>query len=354
MNDLITIIVPCYNASKYVANTIDSVLRQNYKQWELILINDGSKDNTLNILHNYSQKDGRIKVCDISNGGVSKARNLGLSIAKGGWIMFIDSDDWFEDNALETIYKYIVKCPNCDIFGFNHYYNSEVKQWKQKAFRPSTLKREGKEIEWLKLDMLFPHYDLVKNQTSVGAIRGVWGKVFKASIIKDNNLRFIENLKISEDAIFCLNAFNYAREVFLFNEYLIHYRLHFSSAMNKYSPDVMNINKMALQSYSQYRDTFLNKGDFDICYLGMVAECLFRSFKLYLLHKQCDLPYKKRKHLIRVGVNTEVVNSAFKDITLRYLPAGKKQLVYCAKKKWYNMMFLVAYVSIKILEIKKK
>ena len=350
----LSIIVPCYNVSEYVTDTIVSVLNQDYKKWELLLINDGSKDTTLDILKQYAQKDNRITVYDIPNGGVSKARNYGLSVAHGDWIMFLDSDDWFETKVLSTVKGYISENPKCDVFGFNHYYNSETKQWQRGHLKPSVLKRTDSEIEWFKLDTMFPYYDAVKNGTSVGAIRGVWGKAFKASIIQKNKLRFIEKLKISEDAIFCLEFLGHANEVILFDDYLMHYRLHSSSAMNKYSPDVMDINKMSLQAYSQYRNTFLNKNDFDICYLGMVAECLFRSFKLYLLHKQCNLPYKKRKHLIMGGVNTDVVNSAFKDITLHYLPVGKKQLVYCAKKKWYNMMFLVAYISIKILEIKKK
>ena len=351
---LFSIIVPCYNASKYVAETIDSVLEQDYGKWELVLINDGSKDATLDILKRYAQKDKRIAVYDIPNGGVSKARNYGLNVAHGDWIMFLDSDDWFEPKALSTINGYINKNPKCRVFGFNHYYNSETKQWQRGHFKPSVLKRNDREIEWFKLDTMFPYYDAIKNGTSVGAIRGVWGKAFNASIIQNHKLRFIEKLKISEDAIFCLEVFSHANEVILFDDYLIHYRVHSSSAMNKYSPDIININNMALLSYSQYRNTFLNKSDFDICYLGMVAECLFRSFKLYLLHKKCKLSYKKRMHLISGGVNTEVVNSAFKDITLHYLPVGKKQLVYCAKKKWYNMMFLIAYISIKILEIKKK
>lgn len=352
---LFSIIVPCYNVSDYVAKAIESVLGQDYMNWELVLINDGSLDSTLDVLNLYSQKDSRIAVYDIPNGGVSKARNYGLSVAKGDWIMFLDSDDWFESKALSTVSSYIQSHPDCDVFGFNHYYNTETKQWKQKSFNPSVLRRKGDEIEWFKLDTMFPHYDVVKNQASVGAIRGVWGKAFRASIIQKYDLRFIENLKISEDAIFCLDAFNHAREVILFNNYLIHYRIHSSSAMNKYSPNIMDINNMSLQSYSQYRNSFLNKDNFDICYLGMVAECLFRSFKLYLLHRQCNLSYKERKHLIMGGVNSDVVNSAFKkDITLRYLPVGKKQLVYCAKKKWYAMMFLIAYISMKVLEINKR
>lgn len=351
---LFSIIVPCYNVSEYVADTINSVLSQDYENWELILINDGSKDTTLSILEAYAQKDERIIVYDTPNGGVSKARNLGLNVAHGDWIMFIDSDDWFETNALQTIVTHIEMYPKGDILGFNHYFNLGNKQWKQKDFTPSTLKRQGDELEWFKLDMMFPHFDYVKNHASVGAIRGVWGKVFKASIIKKNNIRFIENLKISEDAIFCLETFNYANEIILFNEYLIHYRLHSSSAMNKYSPEVVSINAMSLHSYMSLRNAFINKRNFDICYLGMVSECLFRTFKLYLLHKKCDITYRERKNKVAKELNEDIIRSALANTPIDYLPIGKKQLIYCAKKKWYNMMFFIAFISIKVLELKKK
>lgn len=349
-----SIIVPCYNVSEFVSETIKSVLSQDYDDWELILINDGSTDSTLDILNSYGENNERIYVYDIPNGGVGKARNYGLEVAKGTWILFIDSDDWFETNALRVVNEHICKNPDSDIIGFNHYFNLGANQWKQKSFTPSVLKRKCDDIEWFKLDMMFPYYDAVKNQASVGAIRGVWGKAFKASIIKDNKLSFIENLKISEDAIFCLETFNFAKEVILFNDYLIHYRLHSSSAMNKYSPDVVSINAKSLHSYESFRNEFTNKHNFDICLLGMVSECLFRTFKLYLLHKKCNLSYHKRKKIVADELNDSLIKSTLANTTIDYLPTGKKQLIYCAKKKWLNMMFVIAFISLKVLEFKKK
>lgn len=352
-NPFISIIVPCYNAATYVSETIESVLGQDFNNWELLLINDGSKDSTLDILKSYEVKDSRIKVYDVPNGGVSKARNYGLEIANGDWVMFIDSDDWFEDKAFSTICGYMTNNPQCDVFGFNHLYNSENKQWKRGEFMPSILKRNGKEVEWFMLDTMFPYYDSKINHVSVGAIRGAWGKIFRKSLIAEHKIRFTENLNISEDAIFCLDVFHHAKEVVLVNDYLIHYRVHSSSAMNKYTPNVVDTNHFALQTYLERKNLFRDKDKFDICYLGMVSECIFRTFKLYLLHKQCDLSFGKRKHLLMGGVNQEIIKKSFENVTLDYLPIGKKQLVYCAKHKYYVLMFLIAFVSLKILELKK-
>lgn len=348
-----SIIVPCYNAAKYVSETIESVLGQDYDDWELILINDGSKDATLSILQSYARKDDRIKVYDIKNGGVSKARNYGMSVALGDWIMFLDSDDWLEQNALSSIDKYRNKYPDCDVFGFNHYYNSENKQWKRQDFKPSLLKRCGQEIEWFKLDTMFPYFDSIKNKVSTGAIRGVWGKAIRKSIIVQFNLKFIENLKISEDAIFCLELFDHCKEVVLFNEYLIHYRIHSSSAMNKYSSDVLAVNEMALGEYFKRRKLFTDQEKFNTCYMGMVSECLFRTFKLYLLHDKCEKTYKEKVSIIREFVNSETVSYALGKTSITYLPAGKKQLVYCAKHKLFFMMFVIAYFSLIAIKLKK-
>lgn len=99
--DLISIITPMYNGAKYVSYTIDSVLAQTYSNWEMIIVDDGSKDNGAELVQTYSEKDGRIKLFRQANGGSSVARNNGLKNAKGRYICFLDSDDLWESNFLE-------------------------------------------------------------------------------------------------------------------------------------------------------------------------------------------------------------------------------------------------------------
>ncbi|MBQ8618711.1 MAG: glycosyltransferase family 2 protein, partial [Clostridia bacterium] len=88
----VSIIIPCYNSEKYLAACMDSVLAQTFEDFEAILIDDGSKDNTLKVAQSYAQKDARVRVYAKKNGGVSAARNLGLDHARGEWITFVDSD----------------------------------------------------------------------------------------------------------------------------------------------------------------------------------------------------------------------------------------------------------------------
>ena len=103
--DKISIIVPVYNAQKYLKKCIDSIINQTYKNIEILLINDGSKDKSLKICKEYEKKDSRIIVIDKQNKGVSNTRNVGIKKSTGDYIVFIDSDDCFELDAIETMYK---------------------------------------------------------------------------------------------------------------------------------------------------------------------------------------------------------------------------------------------------------
>ena len=113
-----SIIVPVYNRAKIVNKAIDSVIKQTYQNWELVLINDGSKDNSLEILKQYEQKDSRIKVYDKENGGVCSARNCGIENANGDYLLFLDSDDEHVDCTLSTLVEAIKKFGCLDVFTF--------------------------------------------------------------------------------------------------------------------------------------------------------------------------------------------------------------------------------------------
>ena len=105
----VTLIVPVYNVEKYLNRCIDSILNQTLEDFELILVDDGSKDNSGNICDEYMRKDRRVKVIHKENGGLSDARNSGIEISTGEYLSFIDSDDWVEKEFLETLYNNAIK-----------------------------------------------------------------------------------------------------------------------------------------------------------------------------------------------------------------------------------------------------
>ena len=128
MNEsLISIIMPVYNTGKYLERCLNSIINQTHKNWELIAVNDGSTDNSSEILRSYAQKDNRIIVLEQENQGQSVARNKALDIVKGEYICFVDSDDWVETDYLEELYKAIIKA-NSEIAICSFYYTTDKAQ----------------------------------------------------------------------------------------------------------------------------------------------------------------------------------------------------------------------------------
>lgn len=125
-----SIIMPVYNVEKYVSQAIESVLSQSYRNFELIIVNDCSPDNSLSICESYAEKDKRIHIISLSqNGGLSNARNVGMQSIRGDYVLFLDSDDWWEPNLLETVSRVVEKThPEMVFFGYaDEWYSLEDK-----------------------------------------------------------------------------------------------------------------------------------------------------------------------------------------------------------------------------------
>ena len=108
-NELISIIVPIYNVENYLRQCLDSIVSQTYQNFECLLINDGSSDNSADICREYIEKDSRFRYFEKENVGVSSARNLGIERSKGQYITFIDSDDWVDSEYLEVLYRALIE-----------------------------------------------------------------------------------------------------------------------------------------------------------------------------------------------------------------------------------------------------
>lgn len=184
---LISVIIPVYNVQKYLNQCIDSVLNQGVKDIEIILINDGSTDNSGNICDEYAREDNRIKVIHKENGGLSDARNFGIKQAKGKYLLFLDSDDYWMEGSL----KEVVKCTKDDadivflsvgkLFEKTHYITKKFE-----CLSKENIKNKSKEevFQYLARAEKFP----------VAA----WDKLIKKDIIISNNLYFEKGL-LSED-----------------------------------------------------------------------------------------------------------------------------------------------------------
>lgn len=189
MNDLVSVIVPVYNAASYLKRCVDSLLAQTYQNYEIILVDDGSCDNSFEICKNYSVEHNNIVAVHKENGGISDARNFGLEHASGELIMFVDSDDCVDCKMIEVCTDNIDKY-SADIVGFNWQVFSD-------KLPVATLKNKIKVVEGRKILPFF----LVRNRLYC-SVR----YIYKKSILTDNNLSFDKNIRSGgEDQLFIYN-----------------------------------------------------------------------------------------------------------------------------------------------------
>lgn len=220
-NPKVSIIVPVYNAEKYLSNCIDSILSQTFDDFELILIDDGSRDESGKICDEYAKRDSRIHVFHKDNGGVSSARNYGLEYSKGEWICFVDADDILKPEFLANL---IVYCNYDQIVGGNIIFGDISEERGVQKEVIISLKSHDAAI-----------LDYGTDLRSGGFFGYPWGKLYKASIINENHIKFETSVFLCEDLCFVLNYLSYCRTIIIipYNNYLYRYE----NQVNKYMMD---------------------------------------------------------------------------------------------------------------------
>ena len=274
---MISVIVPMYNCEKTITRCIESVLKQTYTDFELILINNASTDNTLKITEAY-KNDCRISILNENNPGVSYARNCGIENAHGEYLTFLDSDDYVENDFLEEM---ISKAGNYDLTVCNFFVENEKNAATENALpMPNT--------EYVLKENIIEDYLMGNFGKSIGFC--VWNKLFSLKLIKDNNVRFSTKVRIGEDKIFVLSyLLSGCKRVNLLNKSLYHYIIFSSSAMNNANTDYLKEYEKTMYEITEilrirgYNDSVLSRVALEdiIVYLGSrkIAKMQYKEFK---------------------------------------------------------------------------
>ena len=235
MSQLISVVVTAYNIEKYLKKCLDSVLRQTYRNIEVLIVDDGSVDGTGKIAKECAQKNENVNYFYQENAGVSVARNLGMEHASGKYIMFVDGDDYLDPQIIEELYGKIngseIICCCCKAFDEKNFYVDHF-------FSTSFIAKNPKEKERLFLQLLNGNEGKTegKGYTAIGV---PWGKLYNIRFLRENNITFDPKLKRMQDNMFNLNAFYYANQVSYVNQPLYYYRLeHVKSKENSYGLEV--------------------------------------------------------------------------------------------------------------------
>ena len=309
---MISIIIPIYNSERYLARCIDSVLVQTFSDWELILVDDGSKDGSANICRKYEEDDSRIRYVFKDNGGVSSARNRGLRYAQGDYVLFIDSDDSIAENTLERVLDKASEHDfDCIVWGFNQNGNLWIPK-EEKDFL---------DISDFKKDFAVYLNNLLCSPCN---------KLFKRSLIKE---KFNENITHAEDFIFFLKYLKNCRNISFIKDALYNYDIsvvgsltHSFNSSNLYALELMQ--KEVINYYGADEDpAIFRKYVYDVL------------TQVRLLYKDISVSFSSKKKILKNWIK----DSYFKSLTSSAYGLNLKEraLFVLAKIHCWNMLYFL-------------
>lgn len=242
----ISVIVPIYNVCTYLGRCINSVLSQTFTDFEIILVDDGSPDNCGRINDTYAKIDSRIKVIHKANGGLSDARNMGLEIADGKYVYFIDPDDYIDKNLFEYANPYLNK--GCQLFSFSFIFEYDDKPSTPfEYFVPQSYYVFNSEEE--RLDFITEIF------MRFGIGFGCCMKIFDRELIENNRIRFIDTKRVcAEDICFDLFFLVHCNKIYASDKHFYHYYQRKSSIMseNRKHLNIRRFNELAKEVYNYY------------------------------------------------------------------------------------------------------
>lgn len=211
---MISVIIPVYNAEAYLAECVQSLLDQSYTDIEIILVNDGSSDKSKDICDSFTKKDSRVQVIHQANSGVSCARNVGIRLAKGEWLCFVDSDDIVDRDYLKQFIEKTTRGSDYFIQSRSDLVGSEI------SIR----------FKYSNLDFVYGK-DLIPSDILENAVP--WGKLFRTKIIKNNNIKFNEKISWGEDTLFTVTYLSHTSKITTLSYSGYYYRKNTSNSLSK-------------------------------------------------------------------------------------------------------------------------
>ena len=292
---MISIIIPVYNVEKFLPQCLDSLVNQTYRDIEIICVNDGSTDGSMEILQGYAEKDERIKIISRENRGVSESRNEGIEHASGEWLMFVDSDDWLEPNCCERIMS---RNEDDDLIIFSYIREFKTTSAPKLIFDDLPKSFEGKGIDWLFERLIAPKEEELKHPEKLDSLSTVWGKLYKTSIVREHDIEFVSTKKTGslEDLVFNGKYFNYLQKAYYQPDCLYHYRkTKADSIAYSYKPDLYKqwmhvfeeIKRCSTAMNHSWLPAALERRQ-ALCLFGLGLNIVFSNDSLCQKHKTLD------------------------------------------------------------------
>lgn len=342
-NPLVSIVIPVYNVENYLRQCMDCVVNQTYKNLEIVCVNDGSPDRSIDILREYEQKDNRIKVVEIENQGLSGARNVGTSHSTGEYLIYLDSDDWMDVDVVETALQ-AANDHNADIVLWN--YDKEYENMSQHVtvFGEKTLFR-GEDFKQLHQRLVGLTGPQLKHPEQCDSISTAWGKLYRMSIIKQNDIKFVDTKIIgTEDLLFNAEVFNYCETAVALPGHFNHYRKSNVSSLTKnFKPEFFD------QSLELQRRLRIVGAEKDYLSQSLSNRTALSLIGLGLRVASSKDPFLQKCGRLRKIISTPSYISAFKSLETKYMPIHWKVFYFCARNRLSISLLCLLQVMRKIV-----
>ena len=342
----ISLIAPVYGVEKYIHQFLDSIRKQSFKDFEVILVDDGSKDNCPLILDQYARQDSRCKVIHQANGGVSAARNTAIEHITGEYVYIVDSDDWLEETALEKLWQ------EAERTGADLIYGDVVQEGSRsvriKCFDHPFVTTDQETIKTLQFAVNSNSYTIGIRRPEFSRIRcfggAPWRAMIKSAIIQDNRLKFDPYvLGLGDDILFMLHVYEFVKCVAYIPEKIYHYRLLENSYSHGFKKNYLQNLERIFEKHEEYlkmynKDEFM-RTSFYLRVMLYLNEGMHRYFKNQANPEDESARYKR----FLCVMSSEPYNRAKGSVPIHYLrsPAMVLKLL-CLKYGFYRLFWRIA------------
>lgn len=343
---MISIIIPIYNAEKYLGKCVESLLAQSYADIEVVCVDDGSKDASLQLLNEYKQADRRIKIVTQTNSGASGARNTGLDNCTGDYIMFIDSDDWIDKETCETALATAEKT-GADVVMWDYLRELPGKAIPKNIFDTDMVFDRCEIENKLRRRMIGLLNEELVDPTSADSLSPVWGKLYRASVIKKSNARFYDIKKTGshEDGLFNLDVFSEVKSAVYIHKFFNHYRkTNEESITTKYNPKY----KAQREHLYDYMESYIKENHLGEEY----TRALENRIALEVLNLGLNIFASKERPIrtLKDTLKESRYRDSLKKLDLTHFPVHWKLFYLCAKTNFTPGL----YVLLKAIHFLKK
>ena len=318
----VSVIIPVYNGEKWIIKCLDSIAAQEI-ECEIIVIDDGSTDNTLSICNLWAEKHLYTKVITQENSGVSKARNRGIKEATAEWITFIDADDCFLDNAFEVLSKEQTKDAQIILAGY-----TTDEDYKGDFYTLKTISHDILScgvVEFARYEKYINKIALVDNYNNWAC----WGKFFRREFLINNNIRFPVGVALTEDAVFCFHAYNMAKKILATRQIIYYYRRTGESVTSHYHPNLLENNEKIIFAMEMIRKelNIQDKWEKEIStfYARLIVQSCVESLKRVSSEAELQININRLKNICE----KEQIQKALKNTSYFYLiPGNRNKILY--------------------------